>query len=97
MPAVRDTRIGMFFDWDSWEHWRAGQKPRSPRRNIWVISWHLSPFGTPVAAGWIGWPGWPEWKFAQRAPEHVAFRKHADGGMLQAAEHPGYDEHERAA
>lgn len=87
-PTVVDHRVGLPIRWPSWQAWRIAQQPRSPRRNVWVIDWHLSPFGTPVAAGWVGFESWRHWKFAQRCPELVALRKHEDGGLFQSTVHP---------
>lgn len=82
-PAVVDHRVGSPIRWTSWAHWRTAQRPPRPRRLIWVVEWVLSPFGTPVAAGYAGWPSWRHWRFGQRCPEHVWRRKHADGGLMQ--------------
>ena len=80
MPRVVDQRVGMPIRWDSWAHWRTAQKPRSPRRNIWVREW-LVVFGQPVTFEWHGWESWRHWAFGKRAPEHVGYRnlEHGNG------------------
>lgn len=79
-PSVVDHRVGLPIRWDSWAHWRAAQKPRSPRHNIWVRVW-LVVLDQPVTYEWHGWESWRHWVFAQRCPEHVGYRdlEHGNG------------------
>ena len=73
VPIVVDHRVGLPIRWESWDHWRTAQKPRSPRRNIWVREWVVA-LGQPITFAWIGWESWRHYRFGKRAPEHVGYR-----------------------